>query len=851
VGSIYGVAVALICGDAFGNLGYHLSSPSTLWLATSAAVLLFLFRRANVGLVVALLALAGSATLAVGEIMTRQVGPRSIQRFADGSELSVEGILWREPERSYGRLRLLVRVRTAKQDGGDWQPCEGMLRATLLEQGSYRIGDRLRMKGRLRFPRNYGDPGEFDYEAYMARAGIVATMLIREPGQITVLSHQAWFPWSVIERARAHIARFIDATLSYPEREEARALTIGDRGGLGTQLRDDFALTGMAHLLIISGLHMGFVAAVAFMFARLVLSAARRLLIFGWANKIAALISAFAVVAYALVAGHHVSTIRAVIMVATYAVAMVLDRSSNPLAALATAAAAIILALPGSTADIGFQLSFATVGAIVLGMRRYSAWWLSLCERRLLHLRPAWPLYRAAGWLGGYLALSCYATAGVLALTAYHFNQFSLIGPLANAVVVPIMGLAGTIGTLCAVALSVLLPRAASVLLYASSTFLAAGAYLARFFAAWPLAWVRCFTPTFIEVAIFYGLILLWLTRPLAKHGSVDHSAVGYGSRAESEAASNKIGPASWRRPALIILLVALVADGSWWGYQRFFNPTLRITFLAVGQGDATVIQFPGSRVMVIDGGGGLSPAFDPGERLVARFLWSQKVMHVDYLTLSHPDFDHYGGLTFLARNFGPREFWAPNFSSPDPHYATLLAALALGGVRLHLLNSSTTLEAIGGVELRCVNPPALGAGTHNNGSAVLMFSRGANRVLFTGDIEAKAEQALIATYGGELRAALIKVPHHGSKSSSTAAFVNVVHPAVAVISLGHLNRFHFPSPLVVERYIAAGARVLRTDEDGAITVELGPDTMRVRTSRRPRVGEFAPKSALSSPEKG
>ena len=830
--SIYGVSGALVCGDALGNLGCRFERASILWLLAASAGVFFLFRAKKLGLCVALLALIGAAALRVSELGARGDRNWSIRHYADGTRLRIEGVVWREPERSYGRQRLLVHVERAYANSGPWRPCSGLVRVTLLEGGNYRIGQRVSLAAPVRFPRNFGDPGEFDYEAYMARAGIVATMLIDTPEQITVLSYQPWFPWTQIEQARAHIARFIDATLDYPEREEARALVIGDRGGLGQKVRDEFALTGMAHLLVISGLHMGFVAAAAFMLVRLALSAIPRLLIFGLANKIAALAAALAVIAYALVAGHHVSTIRAVIMVASYTIAIVIECQSEPLAAMAAAAAAIIFVIPGSTADIGFQLSFASVAAIVFGMRRYSAWWLNYCARRMLELRRAWPIYRAAGWLGGYLALSGYVTLGVGALTAYHFNQLSLIGPLANAVVVPIMGLIGTTGALCAAALSFFLPHAAAVVLRAASWFLTAGTYLAAWFAAWPMAWVRCFTPTLAELFIFYALLLLWLTRPVAGPALHLAFAAGRDIDANSGLVARRGATERWRRAAVILLLLGLGIDGAWWSYQRFFNPTLRITFLAVGQGDAAVIRFPGSRVMVIDGGGGLGPAFDPGERLVARFLWSQRVMHVEYLALSHPDLDHYGGLKFLARNFGPKEFWASAVSSPDPGYAALLSSLALRGVRLRLLSSASAVEDIAGVAIRCLNPPAHSANTHNNSSMVLMLSYGSNRVLFTGDIEAQAERALIASYPEQIRGALLKVPHHGSKTSSTPAFLDAVQAPVAIISVGHLNRFRLPAPMIVERYAAAGTRILRTDENGAVTVEIDADSMRVLPSR-------------------
>jgi competence protein ComEC len=239
-------------------------------------------------------------------------------------------------------------------------------------------------------------------------------------------------------------------------------------------------------------------------------------------------------------------------------------------------------------------------------------------------------------------------------------------------------------------------------------------------------------------------------------------------------------------------------------------------------------VRFPGSRVMLIDGGGAFRSTFDPGERIVAPFLWSQKIMHVDYLALSHPDRDHFGGLTFLARNFSPAEFWTSGTGSEGASYGQLREAVRDAGARDRLCNSASAPLTIGGVAVRCVGPLASSAELkENNSSSVLRISYGPTAFLFPGDVEAKGERELIAS-GADLRATILKTPHHGSHTSSSAAFVTAVHPELAVISLGYHNRFHFPADEVLERYRAAGVTVLRTDEDGAVSVDTDGTSLRV-----------------------
>jgi competence protein ComEC len=676
----------------------------------------------------------------------------------------------------------------------------------------------VRVTGRIRFPYRLGDIGEFNYQAYLERRGIGATIVIPPHPRrrmIERIGYAPIFPGSQIEAIREHIRTFIKAGLRYPESAEMMALVIGDRGGIDDALRQRFALTGMAHLLVISGLHLSFVAMAAFAIARLLFGLIPGMLETGRANKAAALVAAVTVAAYSTIAGHHISTSRALVMVLSYVLAIVADRGREAIASLALAAIVICLMFPGSSADLGFQLSFASVTVIVLGMRHFLRWWRNNAPESIRGDAGAWP-YRIPAMVAGACAVSFWAMIGTAPLTAFYFNQISFIGLIANVVVVPIMGLCGTVCGLIASLLSFFVPGLAAMMLTAGGWMLALGTWLAGWFLDWPLSWTRIFTPTIVELAIAYGLIALWLALPRP-----DRTPLPLPPRPL---------PRGYRF-AFAALLLAAMADAGWWTWDRYFDPDLRIAFLSVGQGDAAVVRFPGSRVMLVDAGGSFAKGYDPGERIVAPYLWSHKILHVDYLALSHPDFDHFGGFDFIARNFSPNVFWTSGPPRAAPSYQKLLNTLTAAHVRMRSLDGSSAPLKIGGVRLRCLGPERDAAGLRNNTSMVLLIGYGSTTVLFPGDIEAAGERALIEA-GGGLHATVLKVPHHGSITSSSEAFLGAVNPELAVISLGYLNRFNFPAPDVIARYQALGIDLLRTDLDGEVELYASRDSARIWTYR-------------------
>jgi competence protein ComEC len=790
------------------------------------ALCAFLDSRRTLGLAVAYAALALAATAAVTNVIEPPRAAHNIATMPEGSRITIEGPVYRETEHEPYGDRIYVTVERAAGQDGIMLPSSGNVRIAVLGGGDFKLGDEIKLSARIHFPRNYGNPGGFDYAGLMARDGINATMTAPNKSlgspRFQIIGHRSSFPASQIESIRTHSGEFFDRNLAYPENAEMRALVIGDQGEIGEPLRQTFARTGMAHLLVISGLHLSIVAAAMFAVARLAMMLFPALANRGYANKVAAVAAMLAVCAYSSIAGHHVSTVRALVMVIAYMLAVAIDRSREAIASLALAAIVICVALPGSTADIGFQLSFASVIAIVLGMRRFAAWFARRKRLGMLRGEPSLPRWRFLEAGLGYLAVSFWAMLGTAPLTAYHFNQFAIIGLVANAVVVPIMAFGATISGLVAAALSFISEPAARPILQFGADALAAGNFLAAWFVDWPLAWFRIFTPTMLELAIAYGLLMIWLLAPLA--------AAPAAPRSRDEVPDDKTNALKleWRGRGAIALAFVLIVDAGCWTYDRFFNPDLRVTFLSVGEGDGAVIRFPGSLVMLIDGGGSYG-GFDAGERIVAPYLWSQKIMRVDYIALSHPDLDHFGGLDFIATNFAPRAFWTTGVTSLDVSYGRFMDDLARARIPIVQVGETAPVASIGGVAISSLNGDTGIARSHNNSSMVLRFSFGNASLLFTGDIESAGERAMLANRGA-LHATILKVPHHGSATSSTAAFIAAVHPEAAVISDGYLNNFHFPADAVVQRYLEAGVILMRTDLDGAVMVDATPDKMTVRT---------------------
>jgi len=702
------------------------------------------------------------------------------------------------------RTRFVVEV-TRLRLGAAWVVVRGGARLTLLgEAPEVAYGDEVRGTFRLRVPRRFGNPGAFDYPAYLATQGIFLEGWTREPVE-TVAAGRGSTILAAIFRMRALLLRRLDAALPAQQAALLKATVLGDRSGLSPEMNQAFLDSGTYHILAISGLNVSLLAGTLFGLFRLLHASPR----------LAAAAATVLVTLYAALAGASASVIRAAVMTDAYLLAVILDRRGDPLNSLALSALGLLWWNPRFLFDVGFQLTYlATLGILVI---------LPRCEDAL----TAVP--RILRWPVESVAITVAATAMTIPILAAAFNRVAPVGILANLPIVPLSGLITALGTAaCAVLLAT--PAGLPWLNQANAWLVDLLFATARWFAAWPWSAVRVYTPTPGMLATYYATATACLLAVSPAPGQrLDETERG------------RTGTHRWARrlaaAGALVGALALCVQVSLRLWPPAGPPTVQMTLLDVGQGEALFLDLPGGRRMLVDAGGVPGDRFDIGARVVAPFLLHEWVGSLDVLVLTHAQADHIGGAPAILRGFPVGEVWSGNTPSLSVTFLWIQEYLRHRRIPLRILSADSPAIRMGEAAIEVLHPPSGRRGGvqgarvervgSNDASLVLKLGVGNQAALLTGDVERQGE-LLLLRQPAALRAQVLKVPHHGSRTSSMEAFLAAVRPEVALVSVGYRNRFNHPHPEVVERYRALGVRLFRTDLHGAIRVEMGREGIRV-----------------------
>jgi competence protein ComEC len=695
-----------------------------------------------------------------------------IARVAFGPRVSVEGRLAEEPVRwSADRTRLLIDL-DGLRDGLDLRTVSGRIQVTLYgETPPVGEGQRVALDLKLSPPRAFKNPGAFDYPAFLRREGILLVGSGRADSLVALTADDPPWPVWVKRWAVSTTAGHLPATSA----ALLGGLLLGEKTGLPPEASEAFRRAGVYHILAVSGFNVALLASSVFF----VLST------LGVPRRVTAVVAGAALVGFALVVGGQASVLRATVMGLLLLGALLLDRESQLMNALALAVLLLLAWRPGDLGEPGFQLSFAATAGIIHLAPPLTAW---LIGKR-------WP-----GWLATPMAVSLGAQAAVTPVMLVHFNQLSLIGIVANLVVVPMAAVGTTLGMLALLTAAVS-AWAADVLFQALWPLLLALRAAVWVAARVPGAMVHLPAPSWAAIAAWCVALAL----------------LPY------------LGSRRWIQ-ATVMVSLALVLGLSIWPWVAPDNGRLRVTFLDVGQGDAILVELPEGQRLLVDGGPGGNQRLDVGERVLAPFLWNRPTQRLDVVALTHPDSDHSGGLRAVLTRFGVREFWE-NGRWITGTEETLRAVERSGACRRTLVAGQrlwlgsallTVLNPDGSRPLD--DPPPEG---QNEESLVLRLDWRGFSLLLTGDLGGPGEERLLADHA-PVRALALKVGHHGSRYSSTGAFLDAVEPAVAIISVGARNSFGHPTPEVLGRLEAAGARIYRTDRDGAVILETDGITLSI-----------------------
>ncbi len=666
-----------------------------------------------------------------------------------------------------------------------------------------RYGDRLEVEGVLRRPNGQRNPGGFDYRPYLARRGVFGILQLDRGQQITP-TNRSGFPllhWT--EGVRRRVERVIDAAYRedriYPQ--VLKGMLLGLRSDLPPDILDAFRNSGSIHILAVSGLHVGLIATVCFFgFSLLRLP-----------RKATDLLTIAAVILYACLVGFRPSVFRASLMAVIFLISRIIERDRDLFNLLAFAALVLLLMNPAQLWDIGFQLSFAAVAAIVYLAPKWEHFIARIVglsrtdptadpdrtmPPRSVWVRGVWQLVMGFG-------VTLSAQVGATLIIAWHFHRIYPIGLVAGLFTVGLAALIVNI-TLVSVLLGLIWLPLATLFVYANYFILI----------------------IFLRLIEFFGQPWTVLKTPVPSFGFIVAYIVG------CFAVVHWVWVWMHRKKAMVIGLAILsiwIWDTAWRDRGRLLD----ITFLDVGQGDAAFVRFPDGKTMLVDGGlnssrikvtkAGIARrvGYDHGERTLDPFLCHEGVFGLDLLLLSHPDNDHGGGFAHILREFGvKRVLGVPHQDLLKSTHQTLHEIIDAKGIP-HELGYAGSIDLTSTARLELLHPfDAASTNLHdsdvNNDSLVLKLTYGNVRILFTGDIGRKVELRLVES-GKDLGAELIKVPHHGSKTSSSVEFLDAVRPQYAIFSLGQRNRYRFPSEVVVKHYRERGCRVLRTDRLGAI----------------------------------
>lgn len=691
--------------------------------------------------------------------------------------IAVEGVVTAPPDLANGRTRLNVEAKRVLKDNL-WVDTGGtVLLSVEGEDERFGLGDRVRFIGRLREPMNFGNPGEFDYRGYLNRKGIFVTGYVKNGRLIEKIGAEDQGVAGYIERVRARIRSLIDRS-DLKNGELIKAVVIAESRGIDPEVREAFVRTGTVHILVIAGLHVGFVALFSYGVFLFLLKRSERVMLAVNVKKLAAFLTVVPVVAYGLLAGFPVSTKRAIIMAVALTASFVLNRGKDIYNTLTLAALVILLIYPYSLWETSFQLSFAAVFSIIYLVPRLEGLLnsgedpLEKSFLRRIFIRKVMPAF----------FVTVAASIGTTPVLAHHFHRVSIVGLAANLVAVPLTGIILP-AILSSLVISPFWEGLARILLFGADAGFELMVRVIKFFSGLPYSSVWVAAPTLLEIGLFYALVVC---------------------------AANLRKKRIYAYLATVVVL-AFVIDWGWWSWGRFQRRELKVTFISVGQGESGLIEFPGGAVMLIDGGGQYGSGYDIGEKVLAPFLWSKKIKKIDYMVLSHAQYDHMAGLKFIAKNFRINEFWW----NGDGHLGTLGRTLLDGNARVRVLDDTAGSVLIGGATVEVLHPHRDLPFDQNNMCLVLRVTYGNESFLFTGDIGEDAERELVKK---DIRAAVLKAPHHGSRNSSSPEFLRSVGPSVVVVSAGRGNVFGFPHGETLERYGLIGAKVYRTDKNGAIT---------------------------------
>ena len=622
---------------------------------------------------------------------------------------------------------------------------------------SIKYGDSLYIEGEFKQPEEARNYKGYNYKQYLKTKKIIGTV---ELEKVKILKSSNG---SFIHNIQKYIRDTINGTLTDEEGNLLLAILLGDKDKLSEDIQESFKTSNLSHMLAVSGAHVSYII--------LGLTYVLQNSIIGKKNgKIVCIIF---LLAFMAITNFTPSVTRACIMAILTLFSGIIYRKSDVYTNISVAALITLIFNPYSLLDLGFQLSYGGTIGIIIFIKRIQ-------EKKSNS--------KVINYIKQMALVSIYANIIIIPIMMYHFNTVSLTFIISNIMASPILGIIVITGFLFIITSITVKPLTRLIAIFIKP-ILSILIKISQICSKLPFSNILVVTPYMFNVISYYAIILYCI----------------------KSKKNNKC-------KIIICLLIVLILINF---IIYIFPQKLRIFFIDVGQGDSTLIITPDKKTVLIDGGG--SDSFDVGEKVLLPYLLDRRILKVDYVLISHFDTDHCGGILTIMEKVKVKNIIISEQAEHSENYERFKKLMIHKKIRLIEVNKGDKIKIGRYSEFKILFPTSrlLSENPLNNNSIVAQFNYNNFKMLFTGDIEKLAEQQILKTEKAEIRADILKVAHHGSKTSSIPEFIKAVRPRIALIGVGKNNTFGHPNQQTIKNLENIKCRIYRTDLQGEIIIRI------------------------------
>lgn len=622
---------------------------------------------------------------------------------------------------------------------------------------SIKYGDSLYIEGEFKKPEEARNYKGYNYKQYLKTKKIIGTVEL-EKAKILKSSNG-----SFIHNIQKYIKDTINGTLTDEEGNLLLAILLGDKDKLSEDIQESFKTSNLSHMLAVSGAHVSYII--------LGLTYVLQNSIIGKKNE--KIVCIIFLLVFMAITNFTPSVTRACIMAVLTLFSGIIYRKSDVYTNISVAALITLIFNPYSLLDLGFQLSYGGTIGIIIFIKRIQ-------EKKSNS--------KVINYIKQMALVSIYANIIIIPIMMYHFNTVSFTFIISNIMASPILGIIVITGFLFIIASITVKPLTRLIAIFIKP-ILSILIKISQICSKLPFSNILVVTPYMFNVISYYAIILYCI----------------------KSKKNNKC-------KIIICLLIVLILINF---IIYIFPQKLRIFFIDVGQGDSTLIITPDKKTVLIDGGG--SDSFDVGEKVLLPYLLDRRILKIDYVLISHFDTDHCGGILTIMEKVKVKNIIISEQAEHSENYERFKKLMIHKKIRLIEVKKGDKIKIGRYSEFKILFPTSrlLSENPLNNNSIVAQFNYNNFKMLFTGDIEKLAEQQILKAEKAEIRADILKVAHHGSKTSSIPEFIKAVKPKIALIGVGKNNTFGHPNQQTIKNLENIKCRIYRTDLQGEIIIKI------------------------------